>query len=73
VKKKRKQAIMRAGASDIYETYIENHFKILDEISLFSKKNEVLSERLKEMVAKTGSSLSSLVLERRKHKKILIQ
>jgi hypothetical protein len=43
---------MRAGASDIYETYIENHFKILDEISLFSKKNEVLSERLKEMVAK---------------------
>jgi hypothetical protein len=64
---------MRAGASDIYETYIENHFKILDEISLFSKKNEVLSERLKEMVAKTGSSLSSLVLERRKHKKILIQ
>jgi hypothetical protein len=38
---------MRAGASDIYETYIENHFKILDEISLFSKKNEVLSERLK--------------------------
>lgn len=49
---KRKQSMLRVGATDLYQTYIHNHFNVLDEISLLAKKNEVLLSKLKEMAVK---------------------
>jgi hypothetical protein len=48
---KRKQSMLRVGATDLYQTYIHNHFNVLDEISLLAKKN-VLLGKLKEMAVK---------------------
>lgn len=58
----RKQAALRAGASDLYPTSITEHFKVLDEIPPFAKENEVLSGRLKEIAVayKKQSQIFSL-------------
>ncbi|KZR99701.1 Uncharacterized protein APZ42_004335, partial [Daphnia magna] len=46
----RKRSMMRLGANDLYQTYIPNHFKVIDEIILLSMKNDLLSQRLKDMI-----------------------
>jgi hypothetical protein len=49
-----KRSMLRLGANDLYQTYIPNNlFKVIDEIALLSKKNNLLSQRLKEMVEKS--------------------
>lgn len=46
---KRRNATLRSGASDVYQTFIPNYFQVLDEISALSKKNSALRAKLKEM------------------------
>lgn len=47
---KRKSALLRIGACDLYQTFIPNYFKVLDEIGVLAKQNKALSDRLKEMM-----------------------
>jgi len=46
---KRRAALIRSGATDLYQTCMTNHFKVLDDIGLLSKTNAMLTNRLKEM------------------------
>lgn len=46
---KRRCATVRAGASDVYQTFIPNFFVVLDRISALTRDNDHLRERLKEM------------------------
>ncbi|KAK4009282.1 hypothetical protein OUZ56_018398 [Daphnia magna] len=47
---KRRSAMIRASAYDLCQSLISNHFKVVDDITALSKRNENLSARLKEMV-----------------------
>jgi len=49
---KRRAALLRSGATDLYQSFITSHFKILDDIETLSKKNMELRKQLKEMVLK---------------------
>lgn len=49
---KRRAALLRSGATDLYQTCITSHFKILDDIEALSKKNRELRGQLKEMLLK---------------------
>jgi len=49
---KRRAALIRAGATDLYQTCMTNHFKVLHDIGLLTKTNAMLTNRLKEMSTK---------------------
>lgn len=49
---KRRAALLRSGATDLYQSFITSHFKILDDIETLSKKNMEIRQQLKEMVLK---------------------
>lgn len=49
---KRRAALLRSAATDLYQSSITSHFKILDDIETLSKKNKELREQLKGMLLK---------------------